>query len=101
MEPEDYQPVVVDAVKVHQGARYQNLWWVEEPSRQEDYAIHFWVYWEVLQATAIAVPRVYPYVATKYQRIIRFSIGPHSIYIQARWNLDQQWLPFPYKVTTE
>ena len=33
MELEDYQPMEVDAVKVCHGARYQNLWWVEEPSR--------------------------------------------------------------------
>ena len=33
MEPEDYQLMTVDAAKVCRGARYQNLWWVEEPSR--------------------------------------------------------------------
>ena len=26
MEPEDYQPMAVEAVKVYRGARYQNLW---------------------------------------------------------------------------
>ena len=31
MELEDYQPMVVDAVKVCRGAHYHNLWWVEEP----------------------------------------------------------------------
>ena len=30
MEPEDYQSMAVDATKVYRGARYQNLWWVEE-----------------------------------------------------------------------
>ena len=33
MEPEDYQPMAVEEVKVYRGARYQNLWWVEEPGR--------------------------------------------------------------------
>ena len=33
MELEDYQPMAVDAEKVCRGARYQNLWWVEEPSQ--------------------------------------------------------------------
>ena len=33
MEPEDYQPMAFDVTKVCRGARYQNLWWVEEPSR--------------------------------------------------------------------
>ena len=33
MEPEYYQPMVVEAVKVCRGARYQKIWWVEEPSR--------------------------------------------------------------------
>ena len=33
MEPEDYQLMIVHAAKVCQGARYQNLWWVEDPSR--------------------------------------------------------------------
>ena len=81
MEPTDYQPMEVDAAKVCRGARYQNLWWVEEPSRQMDCAIHFWVYWEVLQATTIVIPRVSPYTMAKYRRILQFSIGPHSIYI--------------------
>ena len=49
MEPEDYQLMVVEEVKVCYGARYQNLWWVEEPSQQMDSAIHFWIYWEALQ----------------------------------------------------
>ena len=70
MEPEDYQPMEVDATKVCRGARFQNLWWVEEPSRQMDYAIQFWVYWEVLQATIVKVPLLSNYTATKYQRLI-------------------------------
>ena len=48
MEPKDYQPMTVEEVKVCHGAHYQNLWWVEEPSRQTDCAIHFWIYWEAL-----------------------------------------------------
>ena len=66
-----------------------------------DCAIHFWVYWEALQATSISVPQVSPYVAAKYQQILRFAIEPHSIYIQARWDPNQQWLLFPYKFTIE
>ena len=34
----------------------------------------------------------------KYQRIIQFVVGSHSIHIQARRDLDKQWLPFPYKI---
>ena len=30
MDPEDYQRMKVEAVKVCKGARYQNLWWVED-----------------------------------------------------------------------
>ena len=41
MELEDYQPMVVEALKVFHGARYQNLWWVKEPGHQIDCAIHF------------------------------------------------------------
>ena len=48
--------MVVEAVKVCREARYQNLWWVEEPSRQRDYAINFWIYWEALQVTAVVLP---------------------------------------------
>ena len=73
--------MVIDAAKVCRGARYQNLWWVEEPSRHMDYAIQFWVYWEALQAMTISIPRVSPYATTKYQWILQFSIEPHSIYI--------------------
>ena len=56
MEPKDYQPMTVDVEKVCQGEIYQNLWWVEEPRQQVDYAIHFWVYWEALQAKTIVIP---------------------------------------------
>ena len=48
MEPKDYQPMAVEVVKVFRGARYQNLWWVEEPSLQTDCSIHLWIYWEAL-----------------------------------------------------
>ena len=41
MEPEDYQPMAFEEVKVCCGALYQNLWWVEEPSHQTDCSIHF------------------------------------------------------------
>ena len=44
MDPEDYQCMDVEAVKVCKGTRYQNLWWVEEDNRQADCVIHFWVY---------------------------------------------------------
>ena len=44
MELVDYQGMEVEVVKVCKGERYQNPWWVEEPSRQEDCVIHFWVY---------------------------------------------------------
>ena len=67
MEPEDYQPMVVEVVKVCCSACYQNLSWVEEPSRQINYAIHLWIYYEALQATSIVVPRFSPYVVAKYQ----------------------------------
>ena len=66
-----------------------------------EYAIHFWVYWEVLQAVAVKVPYLSQSVAAKYQRIIQFTIGPHSIYIQARQDPDKRWLPLAYKVTDE
>ena len=64
-----------------------------------DYAINFWVYWEALQASVAAIPRVSPYAAAKYQWLLRFAIGPHSIYIQERKDPDRQWLPLDYKVT--
>ena len=44
MEPMDYQGMEVEAVKVCKGTRYQNLWWVKEPSRKEDCVTHFWGY---------------------------------------------------------
>ena len=81
MEPKDYQPMTVDLEKVCRGAWYKKLWWFEEPSRQADYAIHSWVYSEALQAVAIVVSQVSPYATTKYQRLIWFTIRPHSIYI--------------------
>ena len=34
MEPVDYQGMEVEELKVCKGARYQNLWWVEEPTRK-------------------------------------------------------------------
>ena len=84
MELKDYQPIAVEVVKVFWGACYQNLWWVKEPSHQTDYAIHLWIYWEVLQTTVVVIARVSPYAMDKYQWILRFAIRPHSIHIQAR-----------------
>ena len=84
MEPEDYQPIMFEETQVCRYARYQNLWWVEEPSRQIDFAIHFWIYCEALQAAVVAVPRISPYTMAKYKRIIQFAVGAHSIHIQAR-----------------
>ena len=86
MEPKDYQPMTIEAVKVFHGAHYQKLWWVEEPSRQKYCVIHFWIYWEALQVAIVAFPWISPYTMAKYQRIIWFFVGPHSIHIQARWD---------------
>ena len=66
-----------------------------------DCVIHFWVYWEALQATAVKVPRLSNYAVAKYQRLIWFVVGPHSIYIQARRDPDKQWLPLAYKFIDE
>ena len=49
----------------------------------------------------IAIPRISPYTVAKYQRIIRFAVGSHSIHIQARWDPNKQWLPLPYNITTD
>ena len=56
MEPVDYQGMDVEAVKVCKGARYKNMWWVEEATRQEDCVIQFWVYWEALQEATAKIP---------------------------------------------
>ena len=37
----------------------------------------------------------------KYEWLIQFTIGPHYIYIQVRWDPNRHWLPLAYKVTTE
>ena len=66
-----------------------------------DCVIHFWVYWEAMQAAAIKFPCLSNYAAAKYQRLIQFTIEPHSIYIQARRDPNKQWLPLAYKVTNE
>ena len=66
-----------------------------------DRVIHFWLYWEALQAIAVKFPRLSNYAAAKYQWLIQFDIGPHSIYIQERWDPEKQWLPLAYKFTNE
>ena len=66
MEPVDYQGMDVAAVKVCMGALYQTLWWVEEPTRKEDCAIEFWVYWEALHAASMKFPQLSEEAATKY-----------------------------------
>ena len=80
MEPTDYQGIEVEEVKVCKGACYQNIWWVEEPTRKEDSTIHFWVYWEALQAAVVKFLRLSEEVVVKYQRIMQFAIGPHTIH---------------------
>ena len=55
----------------------------------------------MLQATTIVVPRLPNYAVAKYQWLIQFAIGPHSIYIQAWRDPEKQWIPMDYKVTDE
>ena len=84
MELEDYQGMEVKEIEVCKGPRYQNLWWVKEAERMVECSIHFLIYWEALQAVAVIVPILTEEVATNYQRIACFAIGPHAIPIQAR-----------------
>ena len=35
----------------------------------------------------------------KYQCIIHFTIGPHSIHVQVRRDQDKQWFPTLYKLS--
>ena len=51
--------------------------------------IHFWVYWEALQAILAKFPHLYNYAGAKYQWLIQFAIGPHSIYIQEQRDPDK------------
>ena len=71
---------LVEEVKDFGGARYQNLWWVKEPIHQTDYATHFWIYWEALQESTITILIFSPHATAKYEWILRFAIGPHSIH---------------------
>ena len=48
MEPDDYQGMNVDAVKIYKSACYQNLRWVKEADILKDCAVQFWIYWEAL-----------------------------------------------------
>ena len=91
----------VEAMNMCKGARYQNLWWVEEPIQQVDRAIHFWICWEELHAATVKVPPLSNEAISEYQRIARFSIGPHTIDVQAHRDPDRQWLLMSYKVTDE
>ena len=101
MEPVDYQGMDVEAVKVCKGARYENMWWVEEYIRKEDCTIQFWVYWETLQEVAVKVPQLLEEAATKYHRIACFAIGLHTIHVQAWNDPDKQWLSMPYNLLDE
>ena len=49
----------------------------------------------------VKIPRLSDAAAVKYQQIMQFTIRPHTIQIQARHDLDKQWLPMAYKVTDE
>ena len=101
MELEDYQRMIVEAVNVCKGVRYQNLWWVEEPIRQEDYVIHFWIYWEALHVTTTKFSWLTNEATAKYWRIPQFTIGPHTTHVQAHRDLDRSWLLKCYKVRDE
>ena len=81
MDPEDYQRMMVEAIEVCKNARCQKLWWVEEPSRQADCAIHFWVYREALQEAVVKAPRLLDTTIVKYQGTMWFTIELHTIHI--------------------
>ena len=44
------------------------------------------------------VPRLIEEVVVKYQQFIQFTIGLHAIHVQARWDLDRQWLETQFKL---
>ena len=48
---------------------------------------------------AVKVPRLTEEATTQYQRIARFSIRSHIVYVQAWWDPAKQWTPMRYKVT--
>ena len=98
MESIDYQGMDLEAVKVCKGSHYQNILWVKESKRLEDFVIQFWVYWEALQVAAEKVLRLSKEAAVKYQRIAWFTIGPNSIHVQERSDPDRKWFSMPYKL---
>ena len=81
MEPDDYQGMDVKAIEACKGSGYQKLWWAMEVERMVYCSIQFWIYWEALQVAAVKIPRLIEEAMEKYQRIVWFTIGPHSIHV--------------------
>ena len=55
MEPPHYQGMAVDVVNIFQGARYKNLWALNDKERKTTNNIHFYLYLDALQEEAVKV----------------------------------------------
>ena len=98
MEPVDYQGMDVAATQVCRGARYQNLWHLSEQDKLKDFSIQFWLYWDALQVATVKVLRLKEEGVAKYCRVIRFTIVPHAIHVQAQCGPEKQWLEKHYNI---
>ena len=66
MEPQNYQGMEVKVAQACKGARYQNLWYINEKKSLINYVIDLYSYWDVLHLAEEKVPRLFEEATMKY-----------------------------------
>ena len=69
MEPKYYQRMGVEVVRTCRGARYQNLWVLEDKEQQIDCNVQFYLYYNRLREATGKVQCLTDAVVTKYLRV--------------------------------
>ena len=89
MEPKYYQFLEFELARECKGARYHNLWYINQKGRLIDCTIQLYLYWDVLHLAAEKVLCLYEEVATNYWQVSSFVMRLHAIHIQARRNKEK------------
>ena len=82
MEPTHYQGMEVNMVNVCRGARYKNLWVLEDKKQKIDNNVQFYLYLDVLRDEEMKIPWITDAAVKKYKNIARLEMGPHVIHIE-------------------
>lgn len=66
-----------------------------------DSNVTFYIYKETIRDNIERTSNIPPQVVEAYKAVVHFKAGCHHMYVQAKKDPDQQWLPTQYKLKEE